>query len=388
MAIDHERQEWNTRALEDSSLDVIISLSPTVVLLLTGYWPVMGNSIAVFTRAGEFSIILPEDELELAGKSSAARLVPYRPGSLTRLTTPPEEFTTPLCDLVRSLGATRARFGVERQQTEQAASYIASSRYHGDLRELLSTQFPDATCDSCDGLLAALQARKTRTELTIMRSACNIAARGFAAACRNIRAGATEREIAAAAYAAFEGTPYSAPVTRSYGFFYCMSGPNSAKASAAFAQTRTRTIGSDDLVMLHANTCADGYWTDITRTWTAGTPTVRHEEMRRAIANARDAALAAIRPGARAADVDRAAREVMTTHGFGEAFRHSTGHGVGFAAANANGRPRIHPASPDILEEGMTFNIEPAAYFDGYGGMRHCDVVAVTANGAEVLTEF
>ena len=50
--------------------------------------------------------------------------------------------------------------------------------------------------------------------------------------------------------------------------------------------------------------------------------------------------------------------------------------------------PRIHPQSPDVLEEGMTFNVEPAAYFDGYGGMRHCDIVAVTSEGATVFTEF
>jgi Xaa-Pro aminopeptidase len=36
----------------------------------------------------------------------------------------------------------------------------------------------------------------------------------------------------------------------------------------------------------------------------------------------------------------------------------------------------------------MTFNLEPAAYFDGYGGMRHCDVVAVTTDGAQVITNF
>jgi Xaa-Pro aminopeptidase/Xaa-Pro dipeptidase len=110
--------------------------------------------------------------------------------------------------------------------------------------------------------------------------------------------------------------------------------------------------------------------------------------MRRAIDEARAEALKAARPGVAGSEVDLAARSVMERHGLGEAFRHSTGHGVGFAAANANGMPRIHPKSPDILEEGMTFNIEPAAYFDGYGGMRHCDVVAVTREGAEVLTEF
>ncbi len=93
-------------------------------------------------------------------------------------------------------------------------------------------------------------------------------------------------------------------------------------------------------------------------------------------------------PGVAARDVDGAARNVMSAHGFADAFKHSTGHGVGFAAANANALPRIHPQSPDVLEVGMTFNIEPAAYFDGYGGMRHCDVVAVTADGASVLTDF
>ena len=61
---------------------------------------------------------------------------------------------------------------------------------------------------------------------------------------------------------------------------------------------------------------------------------------------------------------------------------------MGFAAANANALPRIHPKSTEILEAGMTFNVEPAAYLEGYGGMRHCDVVAVTADGAEVLTNY
>ena len=70
------------------------------------------------------------------------------------------------------------------------------------------------------------------------------------------------------------------------------------------------------------------------------------------------------------------------------AFKHSTGHGVGFAAADPNALPRVHPASPDVLEKGMTFNIEPAIYIEGVGGMRHCDVVACTNVGTNVLTDF
>ena len=78
----------------------------------------------------------------------------------------------------------------------------------------------------------------------------------------------------------------------------------------------------------------------------------------------------------------------MNKHGFSTEFKHATGHGVGFAATNPNALPRIHPQSPDILAAGMTFNIEPAIYIDGIGGMRHCDVVACTESGAEVLTDF
>jgi len=126
----------------------------------------------------------------------------------------------------------------------------------------------------------------------------------------------------------------------------------------------------------------------ITRTRTAGEPSEKQVQMREIIMEARQAALDSIRPGISAQKVDQAARGVLEKYGFGPQFKHGLGHGVGFAAANANGRPRIHPASPDVLETGMTFNVEPAIYFDEYGGMRHCDVVAVTDSGVEVLTQF
>ena len=140
--------------------------------------------------------------------------------------------------------------------------------------------------------------------------------------------------------------------------------------------------------MIHANTCADGYWTDLTRTYVAGEPSQRQRDMRTAICEARAAGLRSIRPGAVAQEVDHAARVIMESHGLGKAFKHAAGHGVGFAAANPNGRPRIHPLSPDVLEAGMTFNLEPAAYFDDYGGMRHCDVIEVANDGAHVMSEF
>ena len=50
--------------------------------------------------------------------------------------------------------------------------------------------------------------------------------------------------------------------------------------------------------------------------------------------------------------------------------------------------PRVHVKSSDVLREGMVFNVEPAVYVDGYGGIRHCDMVAVTPTSYELLTDF
>jgi Xaa-Pro aminopeptidase/Xaa-Pro dipeptidase len=131
-----------------------------------------------------------------------------------------------------------------------------------------------------------------------------------------------------------------------------------------------------------------GYWTDITRTYVMGEHTDRHQEMFRAVLEARDAALAAIRPGVKASAVDAAAREVIEKHGFRDRFKHQTGHGVGFGAIDPHALPRIHPKSDDVLETGMVFNIEPAIYREGFGGVRQCEMVAVTDSGAELLTPF
>ena len=348
----------------------------------------MGASVAVISAEGEAHVILPEDEVELAEPGSGAALVPYKPSELARITTPIEALNDPLRMLTGQLGLARARIGIELDQGMQPASYVTSTDFRSSLPGLLQQLLPNAAFVDCSEVLERMKAGKTPKELEVMRQAADIAAWGFAVAADQIKAGKREAEVAAALHSAFQSSIQPERVQRSYGSFFCMSGPNSAKAAAAYARTRQRKIEEGDLVMIHANTCADGYWTDITRTYTAGGSTARQDAMRAAITEARSAAFAAIRPGALARDVDKVARGVMAAHGFGDAFKHSTGHGVGFAAANGNALPRIHPQSTDVLEVGMTFNIEPAAYFDGYGGMRHCDMVAVTSNGAEVLTEF
>ena len=388
MAVDLERHARIVGRLADSPLQAVVCASPTEVLLLTGYWPVMGASVALFTSHGDVTVVVPEDEAELASKTSAACVVPYKSGGLGSLARALECLREPLDRVLKGLELSRAVIGVELSETIQPSSYAVSAQFRGSLLDMLKELQPDAKYVAIDDLMESLKAAKTATELKLMQTACDVAGAGFGQADTCIRPGLRETEIAAGMQAAFEATEQAKVLERSYGYFYCMSGPNSAKASGAYARTRQRVVEEGDLVMIHANTCADGYWTDITRTYVAGRPMERQTGMRTAIMEAREAALGMIRPGVLAREIDHAARSVMQAHGFGEAFKHATGHGVGFAAANPEGRPRIHPLSPDVLDTNMTFNVEPAAYFDRYGGMRHCDLVAVTADGVHVMTEF
>lgn len=388
MAIDAERHSRIVAMMREERLDALICSSPTEVLLLSGYWPVVGTSVAIFTAEGEVNVLVPSDEHEIAAKSSGAVFTTFNPCELDRLTTPQTAIAQPLTSLCALLSLAHARIGMERNQGIQPASYAVTASYRSALVDILRGAFPQIEIVAVDTLLENLKASKTAIELEKMRVTANIAFAGFANMTEAIHPGLREAEIAGLLQMAFERTPLAGQMQRSYGFFYCMSGPNSATAAAAYARTRQREVQKGDLVMIHANTCGDGYWTDITRTRTADEPSEKQVQMREALMEARQAALDSIRPGVSAQTVDQAARNILEKHGFGPQFKHGLGHGVGFAAANANGRPRIHPASPDVLEAGMTFNIEPAIYFDGYGGMRHCDVVAVTTSGVEVLTQF
>jgi Xaa-Pro aminopeptidase len=387
MAVDEQRYQAVLKVLEECDLQAIVCFSSTEVLLLTGYWPVMGLSLAVFTRGGGVYAILPQDELEIAQATSSAKLIPYKPASLDKLTHPIEALLKPLKKLFTSLSLSSGRMGTNLYGATQGASYQSTHHFRGAVADLLQHAALDSQTVSVDAQLDRLKAVKTPTEIDLIYRQASLAATGFIESQRRLRAGRREDEVAAEIEASYSRMAHEG-FQRCRGYYFCMSGPNSTKAAGAYARTRSRVLQEGDIVMIHANTVGDGYWTDITRSYVIGEPTNQQRKMQAAIQEAREAALKIIAPGMSAKVVDAAARRVLQSHGFGESFRHSAGHGVGFAATDPQALPRLHPASPDVLEAGMTFNLEPAIYLEGVGGMRNCDMVACTSSGAQVLTEF
>jgi Xaa-Pro aminopeptidase len=388
MRRDQERIDRIQRAILENNWDALVCTLASNVLLLSGYWPVIGSAVAIFTREGAVIVLAPEDEKELAEQGWADEVRTFEGGSLKNLKTISESVSDALSEMKGRLGFhAGSQIGYEGSPSFDPSSYASNFSYGAAIRSILGGAFPLAALADASACLARLRSVMTERELSLIRRACGIAREAFVATAADIKTGTRESDVAAMLRSNLLRTP-AASGERCDGFAYCMSGPNSAQAYAAFQQTRFRNIEDGDFVLVHCNSYCGGFWTDITRTFSMGRPGSEKMAIIEAVLEAGRKAISAVRPGVKTSVVDQAAREVLGARGYGKEFKHATGHGVGFAAINHNALPRIHPLSDEILQAGMVFNIEPAVYIPGTGGMRQCNMVAVTDDGGELLTGF
>ena len=126
-----------------------------------------------------------------------------------------------------------------------------------------------------------------------------------------------------------------------------------------------------------------GYHSDLTRVWATGKVPPKLHKIYGVVLTAQQAAIAAIRPGARCQDIDGVARKVIEQAGYAKYFGHGLGHGIGL---DIHEGPRLSPISNDELRPGMVVTVEPGIYLPGIGGVRIEDDVLVTRDGFEVMT--
>lgn len=160
------------------------------------------------------------------------------------------------------------------------------------------------------------------------------------------------------------------------------SGRNSALPHAIPGVQSLQATGS---LTIDMGLVLDGYCSDMTRNLVpGGTPDTDYQERHRLVRRAQLAGMAAIRPGARCCDVDRAARQVISAAGYRQFFTHSLGHGVGLAVHE---EPRLSSRSRQKLQVGMVVTVEPGIYLPEWGGIRLENMVVVTEEGCDNLNQ-
>ena len=144
-----------------------------------------------------------------------------------------------------------------------------------------------------------------------------------------------------------------------------------------------RRIQKNDLVLFDLGVVHNGYTSDVTRTVAFGEPDDKAKEIYAIVLKANEAALAAVKPGITAGELDKIARDIITEAGYGEYFNHRLGHGLG---RSVHEFPSIMEGNDFVVQEGMCFSIEPGIYVPGVAGVRIEDCLYVTADGCEVFT--
>ena len=217
---------------------------------------------------------------------------------------------------------------------------------------------------------------KEPEEIALIRSAVRLGSSLFQRALKVLRPGVAEAEVAGAIeHAARRGG------AQGMSFETIVAGGKRSALPHGIASSQP--IPNKGFVVLDFGVILGGYCSDMTRTAHMGRASSQAREMYQVVREAQEQAIAAVRAGVKAGEVDCAARRVLQKAGLGRYFTHSTGHGLGLEIHEP---PRLGKGQIEALEPGMVVTIEPGAYVAGRGGVRIEDVVVVTRKGCEVLT--
>jgi Xaa-Pro dipeptidase len=240
----------------------------------------------------------------------------------------------------------------------------------------LRDALPEAAQTLAGPVLGELRARKDAAEVAQLRAAGAAIDRVHARMGEFLAEGRTEAQVGADIAAAIVEEGHAAAA-----FVIVGSGPNGA---IPHHDVSDRVIERGDVVVVDiGGPLSTGYHSDCTRTYAVGAdpaPAVR--EAYAALQDAQERAVAAVRPGVPAEQVDAAARKRLADAGLADRFLHRTGHGIGL---DVHEDPYIVGGNPLLLEAGMAFSVEPGVYLDGVWGARIEDIVVVTDDGCERL---
>ena len=304
---------------------------------------------------------------------------------------------------------TDARYGIEASQSIKNAEVIISNEINESAKELIKklgakkiTLNPFDFCVAdfkslCDDLGDIFELEpnfsqikrmvKTDEEISILKIAAQQGAIGFERVCDFVKNSdnLSEEELN---YEAENLLKNKGQLGLSFAPITALNA-NAAKAHALPTKNR---IKNGDLLLFDAGVKYCRYCSDRTRTFEVSENSSvdkaqkfsdsKKDEIYHIVLEAQNLAIKAVKPGVKACEIDKAAREFIAKNGYEKEFFHSTGHGVGL---DIHELPRISPKSEQIIEKGMVFSIEPGIYLKDEFGVRIEDVVVVTDDGCKIL---
>ncbi|WP_226007345.1 M24 family metallopeptidase [Natrinema salinisoli] len=362
------------RRLADGNADLLVCFPSPNLTYLTGFEesPSERHLLLFVPKQGDPALVAPtmyEDQLAALPVPSL-QLHPWNDAD----------------DPIEAVESVLEEYSIGRPNSESATVLVDDrlwATFTQDLRELL----PDADFGLASTVLEPLRVRKDDVELEALRRAGAVADRVSLA----IRErgdgliGKTESELATEIERSLAAEGGEEPAFETI----VAAGPNGARPHH---HSGSRAITAGDPIVLDFGAFVPAalesgtgqYPGDQTRTIVVGEPPAEYERVHETVMEAQQAAVDAVEPGVTAGSIDRAARSVIEEAGYGDAFVHRTGHGVGLEVHEP---PYIVAGNDRELEPGMVFSVEPGIYLEGEFGVRIEDLVVVTENGAERLNE-
>jgi Xaa-Pro aminopeptidase len=348
---------WTTA--ERDGLDGLLITNPVNVSYLTG-----------FSGDSSFLALTRDRAILLSDGRFTEQIAEECPGLEAHIRPPTQLMPQMTADVLEKLGVRAVGF-------ESAYLTVADFQTLVDNAKTIAwAPVPDR--------VEVLRQCKDADEIAAIRQAIGIAERAFAMFRAMLRIEDCEKDLADAMEMYVRragGKASSFPAIIASG----------ARAALPHAPPTARRVAEDRLLLVDWGASGNFYKSDLTRVlWRrhngSSEPDMEERKLAQVYAvvlEAQRRAIAAVRPGARACDVDAAARSCIADADYGSYFTHGLGHGLGLQVHEG---PALRPTSKTVLQPGMVVTIEPGIYLPGWGGVRIEDDVLVTPDGAEVLT--
>jgi Xaa-Pro dipeptidase len=345
--------------LESQQVDIAIIKDPKNVFYYTGFNSNPHERFMAFVidlnKQNQY-LFVPSLDLEIAEKASFVKTIVTISDELN-----------PYKILKDTIGEGVKAIGLETK---------VISLFH---QEQLNRYFLDFSYKNIGEFISGQRMRKTREECFKVQHAIHIIEKVMGEGIKKVKEGMTEQDFTAELEFLMrkfgaEGPSFSTIV---------LSGE---KASLPHGRPDKKTINKGDFLLIDMGVIADGYCSDITRTFVVGEETAKQREIYDIVRKATQEGVKSSRAGIPIGQIDIAARNVIKEAGYGQYFNNRVGHGLGI---DVHEEPSVHENNDLIVESGLLFTIEPGIYIPGFGGVRIEENVYIDEDGtAKVLTTF